>query len=73
MLRIVELINGARAVGIQRDRHSNSVVWAGRRRLRDDQQADRSREILKVSWATLFEMRSSNEQKRAAKRAINFY
>src|SRR5947199_2641955 len=41
VLRIVELINGARAVGIQRDRHSNSVVWADRRRLRDDRQSRR--------------------------------
>src|SRR5437868_15139850 len=41
MLRIVELINGARAVGIQRDRHSNSVVCAGRWRLRDDRQSRR--------------------------------
>jgi hypothetical protein len=41
MLRIVELINGALAVGIQRDRHSNSVVWGGRRHLRDDRKSQR--------------------------------
>jgi len=41
MLGIVELINGARTIGVQADGHANGVSWTRRGNLGDDRQSPR--------------------------------